>query len=460
MDRPPPPEPSPPVVIEAEVRALARPDPLSDPVLARDLREKYLVWDAFFAGARRVDVLPLVLSERLHREAVAAAEASVAAVNAAGDRANQDREESALYAYHPDTTRLIEASWNGGDRTSFVRVDLLLGEDGVFRACEVNADCPGGHNEAFGLPRLARAAGFIEGWDPTSVVEDLSAHLAGLARDPASGEQGAVGMMFATAWSEDLQICALLKRTLARTGIEVAFAPPTAPRYRDGAFSIRGKSIRALYRYFPTEYMEGQENLEDIAAAVERGEVRVVPSFCQMYAQSKLSFARAWALRDELGPEHRAAVERYLPETFDLADVPAEQLIEERESWVLKRALGRVGDQVFVGSLTSQAYWKGLVDELKAIAVAQTPSERREVWIAQRLVRQRPIPTPLGERFVTLGAYVLDGRFAGYFARITSISHVSHDALCVPVFVAGPERRMIAEPRASSSGRGAAPCTV
>jgi len=29
---------------------------------------------------------------------------------------------------------------------------------------------------------------------------------------------------------------------------------------------------------------------------------------------------------------------------------------------------------------------------------------------------------------------VLDGRFAGYFARVTPQSHVSHDALCVPVF--------------------------
>jgi hypothetical protein len=51
------------------------------------------------------------------------------------------------------------------------------------------------------------------------------------------------------------------------------------------------------------------------------------------------------------------------------------------------------------------------------------------------MVRQRPVPTPAGDRFVTLGAYVLDGRFAGYFARVTPQSHVSHDALCVPVFV-------------------------
>jgi hypothetical protein len=44
-------------------------------------------------------------------------------------------------------------------------------------------------------------------------------------------------------------------------------------------------------------------------------------------------------------------------------------------------------------------------------------------------------PHALGDRYVTLGAYVLDGRFVGYFARVTPQSHVGHDALCVPVFV-------------------------
>jgi len=40
-----------------------------------------------------------------------------------------------------------------------------------------------------------------------------------------------------------------------------------------------------------------------------------------------------------------------------------------------------------------------------------------------------------------LGVYLLDGRFVGYFARLTSESHVSHDALCLPVFVAAKEPR-------------------
>ena len=127
----------------------------------------------------------------------------------------------------------------------------------------------------------------------------------------------------------------------------------------------------------------------------------------------------------------------HMPETVDLADVPAAELIDERERWVLKRAIGRVGDQVSSGTLTSQAYWKGLVDELTALRRRLRPAPPARARGVDRPAAgaTAAIPTPFGDRFVTLGAYVLDGRFVGYFARITAASHVSHDALCIPVFV-------------------------
>jgi hypothetical protein len=121
-------------------------DPLSDASLARELATRFLLWDAFVAGCRRVDVHPLLLPRALHEAAV-------------------------------------------GDEASLVRVDLLLDAEGSWRACEINADCPGGHNEALGLPRLARAAGFSSAHDPTQVVPRLIARLSELA------EGGAVGIL-------------------------------------------------------------------------------------------------------------------------------------------------------------------------------------------------------------------------------------------------------------------------
>jgi hypothetical protein len=121
-------------------------------------------------------------------------------------------------------------------------------------------------------------------------------------------------------------------------------------------------------------------------------------------------------------------VRRHGPPSFDLEDVARETLIAEQRAWVLKRAYGRVGDEVLVGPLFEAEEWGRAVDAVRAMRAAG------ESWVAQRFIPQRAVATPWGPRFLTLGAYVLDGQFVGYFARITPESHVSHEAVCVPVF--------------------------
>jgi hypothetical protein len=405
-----------------EVRPIGSADPLSEPSLRRELAERYLVWDAYAAGARRVDLHPLVLPHSLHVRAVRAAEEVVRVVGGVASRAHEDADERALYRLPECAVTLAAASRASGDDAILARVDLLLGEDGEWRACEINADCPGGHNEALGLPRLARAAGFRGAFNPTSVTGALIERLAHLARSRA------VGLVHATAYAEDLQICALLKRLLEQRGVRALLVPPTAPRLRGGDLVCRGEVLGALYRYFPAECMEGQANVDDVVAAVGTGAVRTVTSFAHIYAQSKLAFARAWAHASSLEEPSRRSLDGYVPLSLGAPSVPRRSLVGDRAGWVLKRALGRVGDQVYVGVLCGDAQWVALVDEVLALCA------RGESWIAQRFVRQQAIPTPWGDRFVTLGAYVLDGRFVGYFARVTPQSHVSHDALCVPVF--------------------------
>ncbi|HEY6462037.1 MAG TPA: glutathionylspermidine synthase family protein [Polyangiaceae bacterium] len=400
---------------QVEVIPIRGGDPLREASLARELAQQVLDWDAFVAGRRRVDVHPLLLPAALHDAAVRAAEGVVRAVGEVARRAHDDADERARYGFEDGVVRLAAASRSSGDDASLMRVDLLLDESGTWKACEINADCPGGHNESLGLPRLARSAGFLAGRDPTHVVARLVERLRAMA------DGGPVGILHATGYSEDLQVCALVARELQRAGTRAILAPPTAPRLRGGDLCIHGEPVRALYRYFPTEWMSGQRNVPDIARAVAFGRVRTLTSFAHVYTQSKLAFARAW----------QAGAREFLPETHAVLDVPRDTLVRDRSAWVVKRAMGRVGDEVFVGELFGGDEWPAAVDGARALA------SKGEAWIAQRFVRQRTIPTPWGDRLVTRGAYVLDGRFAGYFARITPFSHVSHDALCVPVFAIG-----------------------
>ena len=393
-------------------------DPLCDASCVRDLAQRFFLWDAYVGGQRRVEASPLVLSPEMHEQAARVAEGVVRAVGGVAARAHVDERERAHYRFDSDTIRLATASHAAGDDASLMRVDLLLDRNGRWRACEINADCPGGHNETVSLPRLARAAGFSGGRDPSVVVEGLVERLAAMAGG------GTVGIIYATGYAEDLQVCALVARLLAVRGTRSVLAPPTAPSLRGGDLFLRGLRVRALYRYFPIEWMSGQRNVEAIARAVERGRVQSMTSFAHAFTQSKVAFARCWeASRDG------DAAREWLPETHAVEDVDRAALASRRGEWVVKRAMGRVGDEVFVGALFEHdAEWAAVVEQVRARAA------RGEAWIAQRFVPQRAVATPWGPRLVTLGVYVLNGRFAGYFARVTPRSHVSHEALCVPVF--------------------------
>jgi hypothetical protein len=219
-----------------------------------------------------------------------------------------------------------------------------------------------------------------------------------------------------------------VQRLLHKRGTRALLVSPLAPRFDTGELRVGAEIVRVLYRYFPTEYMDDSPNLDGICRAIRMGRVRTLSSFAHMYTQSKYAFARAWAHEHTLDSADRAVLRCHFPQSFDVAGISKERLAGERSDWVLKRAFGRVGDEVFVGPLFADDEWGEIVRGVSEMR------ENGESWIAQRFVPQRSIPTPWGDRFVTLGAYVLDGRFVGYFTRITSESHVSHGALCVPVF--------------------------
>ncbi|MEI7892522.1 MAG: glutathionylspermidine synthase family protein [Myxococcales bacterium] len=405
-----------------EVRPLAG-DAMTEPSVLRELGMRYFIWDTHVEGERRIELAPLVLSQALHESAVRTAERVARVVGRVARRALVNAGERRLYQLPDEAHLLAQASHEGGDTASLVRVDLLLDMRRRWQVCEINADCPGGHNEALALPTLARLAGFRGGLNPTRVFEHLVARLAKLAQ--RDGEQGAVGLLYATAYAEDLQVCALVAEGLRARGVKALLASPTAPTVHQGKLVIRKTPVSALYRFFPTEWMPGQHNVRGLAEVVATGAVRTLSSFSQIYAQSKLSMARTWRTLSSLGQDDREAVMQALPFTADVRTVDRAELVGDARGWVLKGTLGRVGEEVLVGAL-SKAWGEDVDDVL----------ERAESvpWIAQRYVVQPRVRTPWGPRYVTLGVYLMDGVFVGYFARLTRTSHVGHDALCVPVF--------------------------
>ena len=125
-----------------EVVPIGGGNPLREASLARELASRFLVWDAFVAGRRRVDVHPLLLPAEMHAAAVRAAEGVVAAVGRVAARAHDDATERARYGFDDDVVRLAAASRASGDDASLMRVDLLLDKSGAWKACESTPTAP------------------------------------------------------------------------------------------------------------------------------------------------------------------------------------------------------------------------------------------------------------------------------------------------------------------------------
>jgi glutathionylspermidine synthase len=107
-----------------------------------------------------------------------------------------------------------------------------------------------------------------------------------------------------------------------------------------------------------------------------------------------------------------------LPETVD----PRDSSWKRDPGWVLKPALGRVGDGIGLAGATPEKEWKMI---------------RREVrfgprwWAAQR--RFTAIPLDVGGEAVypCVGVYTIDGRAAGAYGRVARkpiINHLAQDA--------------------------------
>lgn len=335
--------------------------------LAR-LTWEYRKWDTHVRGRDTTTRGALVLTRREHDEVVRSSEELYALADDAMRRwPHEDHPELGV---DPALKALAR-----GPGPRVTRIDFFLTQDG-WRVSEMNDDAPGGYNDALGL-----VAVFADAVDkglevPGDLPEALLRLLAGKR----------VGLVYATAYAEDLQVVQLLADLLAVEGIESVLASP-AHLEDDG--KLAGQDVDVLYRFFPSEWYPALPNLE----AWRNTSARVVNPFSCAWTQSKASFA---LLQHPTIP---------LTMPFD-----AKLALAQRERFVLKPCFGRMGEGVVIGAHRTEHEWRNAV----------AGASRRPSVLQQRF---QPLPievSPGVTAHACVGAYVVNGEFAGYYSRLST----------------------------------------
>ena len=365
---------------------------------AKRLRRTGLVPDPWIAGEPRFSRTPVVLSADEHGALCHAAEAVTAAVDATLRALGAHPELLDTFLCLTPVQRLMwEAArplWHG-----YARTDVFRTTDGRLAVCEINADTPTGQPEAVAAGRLA-AEDHPGLFDPNAGLEARfaamvrGAILAGvdarwLEAEAAGDAPPCAGIVYATEFTEDLSVIQLMQLWLERMGLRTVLGSPwNVGRDTAGRPTLMGQPCVLFLRHYKTDWwseripvwLDGEpyEDARPFAAQLEvllRAQLErravVLNPFGAVVAQNKRLFALMWERMDLLPAEAARTVEQYVPETVRLDAMHPEQLMAEREGWVLKSDYGCEGQEVVIGRSCTPEEWAETLwkaDRLRAAA--------------------------------------------------------------------------------------------
>jgi glutathionylspermidine synthase len=284
-----------------------------------------------------------------------------------------------------------------------------------WRISEVNADVPGGFIEASGWNSL-----FAEKWPGTSTPPDTSEIYARAIREVA-GAHGLVAFVHATAYSDDRQVMQFLARCFAAHGMRTCLLSPSHLRWENGraeiAASFASGRPDAIVRFFPADWLPNLSVEKCWKPYFLSSETPLSNPGSAIVLQTKC-FPLIWnALRTDL-----STWRKLLPETRVAGDLN----VSLDDSWVLKPALGRVGEGIGIRGITPP-------DNLRKIV--QEAIRRPKQWVAQKRFAILPISTDDGEKYPCIGVFTIAGEAAGFYGRIADTPIITQRAQDVAVLV-------------------------
>ena len=300
-----------------------------------------------------------------------------------------------------------------------LRFDFHPCRDG-WRISEVNADVPGGYSESTELTQLfadAHAGLVPSGAPGERWCDTILAH----ARESSGRDAPRGALVYATGFTEDLQVCAHLAEHLRARGAITVLAQPQHLRWREGRAHLEADHHRGpldfIVRFFQCEWLPRLGRAVQWRPLVAGGLTPVANPGSSVLLESK-RFPLVWdSLRTQL-PTWRAL----LPETRPLPWRP--RALDA--SWVLKSAYSNNGDDVLHREITPPLEWRKAT---RWLALS------RGTWLAQRRFEPEALETPWGPMHVCLGVYTIDGRAAGIYGRLSQRQIVDFRATDVAVLV-------------------------
>lgn len=305
-----------------------------------------------------------------------------------------------------------------------MRYDFHPTIEGKWAVSEVNSDVPGGFAEGTLMPKAALE--LLE-----DMLEDKNYWFKSFgdvlvkAIVEKVATNGRIMLVHCTSYSDDRQVMQFLGDRLKREGFQVIYGAADHLAFRNNkAFSILDGNegeVDAIIRFTPLEW------LTEIKPKRWQGYFDTTTVSCNhpvaIFAQTK-RFPLVWDVLEQNGI--RMSVWReLLPETLEVKDAKG------KEGYIFKPACGRVGEKISIKEACVEDEYKKIIADVR---------KHPKKYLAQKRFNSKPLAGENGEEFhVCLGSYTVDGKHAGYYARISASPRIDSNAADIPVLIEGKE---------------------
>ena len=307
-------------------------------------------------------------------------------------------------------------SYDPKKHVRLMRFDFHPTMDQKWAISEVNSDVPGGFAESSIMPQIAM--NYLQSNDyhfknfGDILVNEISKKIK---------KNGRIMLIHCTSYSDDRQVMQFLGDKFKKLGYKVIYAAADHLRFKgkkaECILDGNEGEVDAIFRFTPIEW------LIDIKPKYWDGYFDTTTLSCNhpiaIFAQTK-RFPLVWNCLEEHGVE-LSTWRKFLPETIEVKDA------KNMEEYIYKPAYGRVGEKISIKEACKDDEYDRIIADVK---------KHPEQYLAQRRFLSKPLISDEGEEFhACIGSYSVEGKHAGYYARISKTPRIDSFAADIPVLI-------------------------
>lgn len=374
-------------------------------------------WDPQFYDSNTLAKYVLVLTQEDNSELISLTEALDKETRLAEELLNKNIKIAKKLALPKKIMEQIPnmQNYDKSQNIRLMRYDFHPSIDGNWIVTEVNSDVPGGFAESSLLPNLARKT--IN--QPSLKYNSFGDQMVD-AINKKLNKKGTIMMVHCTCFSDDRQVMQYMGDKLEKEGYKIIYGAADHINFKNKqAYCIldnnQGK-IDLIFRFTPLEWL--------IQMKPRRwdGYFNTTTMSCNhpisIFAQSK-RFPFVWDDLENVGISMQTW-KNLLPKTINVKD------LENQQDFIFKPVYGRVGEKISI---------KEACKDDEYIKILKDVKKHPKNYIAQKRFISKPLKCDDKEYHICLGSYTIEGKHAGYYARMSPYPRIDSYAADLPVLI-------------------------